>query len=198
VPDVPAHEAGPRRLAHHAASLALAIAFAIAGAVLSAAPAAAHAVLVGSDPADGAMLDAAPDVVELEFDEPVQATFTQVAVLDDEENHYEVGDPEVVGGTVTQAVTGVGAGEYRISYRVGSSDGHPATGVLTFTVGASGAEPAPDPAGEPAGSTDESSWMPIAVAGAAIVLAATAGLIIARRRTPPTDVDDPTAQTGRS
>lgn len=124
----------------------LVLVVAVVGVVLSATPAAAHAALVGSDPADGATLTEPPAEVTLEFSEPVQQDFTQIAVLDAGDNHYEDGAPEVVGGMITQAVHDLPAGEYRISYRVGSSDGHPVTGVLTFTVAApdeGGAEPSP-------------------------------------------------------
>ncbi|HEX6335481.1 MAG TPA: copper resistance CopC family protein [Jiangellaceae bacterium] len=126
----------------------LVLVVAVAGVVLSATPAAAHATLVGSEPEDGATLTKPPAEVTLEFSEPVQQDFTQIAVLDAGDNHYEDGAPEVVGGVVTQAVHDLPAGDYRISYRVGSSDGHPVTGLLTFTVAAldeGGAEPSPTP-----------------------------------------------------
>ena len=44
-------------------------------------PAGAHATLVGTVPAADAMLDAAPDVVELQFDEPVEVTDGAVQVF---------------------------------------------------------------------------------------------------------------------
>ncbi len=116
--------------------------------VFSAVPAAAHARLVGSDPEDGASLDETPAEVVLEFSEPVQQDFAQVAVLDADEGHHESGEPVVAGSTVTQAVAALPGGEYRISYRVGSSDGHPVTGTLAFTVAAadgSGADPTAPP-----------------------------------------------------
>lgn len=114
--------------------------------VFSAGQAAAHARLVGSDPEDGATLDEAPAEVVLELSEAVQQEFTQVAVLDADEGHHETGEPVVAGSTVTQAVDALSAGEYRISYRVVSSDGHPVTGTLTFTVAASDGSGAESPA----------------------------------------------------
>jgi methionine-rich copper-binding protein CopC len=114
--------------------------------VLSAAPAAAHATLTGSNPPDGTTVPEPPAEITLEFSEPVQREFVQVAVLDADDGHHETGEPDVVGGTVTQAVATLPAGEYRISYRVGSSDGHPVSGTVTFTVaGQDDAEPSPTP-----------------------------------------------------
>lgn len=133
-----------------------------AGVVVSAGPAAAHSSLIGSTPEDGAVLAEAPSEVVLEFDEEVQPDFSQVAVLDAEENHFEDGDPESVGATVTQPVTELPAGDYRISFRVGSSDGHPVTGVVEFTVeeGVDGAadEPVTDgESGEAGDTTDQAA-----------------------------------------
>lgn len=101
------------------------------------APAAvAHNVLIESTPDDGSAVSAAPETIELVFDQPVQNEFPQVAVIDAGENHYEQGDPEIVGETVTQAVNDLPNGEYTVSYRVLSADGHPVDGSIQFTVGA--------------------------------------------------------------
>lgn len=145
---------------------------ALAAGVMSAGPAAAHASLVGSNPEDGAVLAEAPGEVVLEFDEAVQPDFSQVAVLDAEENHYEDGDPESDGQTVTQPVTELPAGDYRISYRVGSADGHPVTGVIAFTVETADDGPADEPSGEATeaasgdGSDDDTSESEAAAADA--------------------------------
>lgn len=122
----------------------------VAGAMLGASPVVvAHSSLIGSTPEDGAVLADAPDEVVLQFDEDVQPDFSQVAVLDAEENHYEDGDPVSDGQTVTQAVTELPAGDYSISYRVGSADGHPVTGVVAFMVEQPEGDGAAD---EPAGT----------------------------------------------
>jgi hypothetical protein len=198
---------------------------AVAGVVLSATPAAAHTTLVGSNPEDGATLTGAPAEVTLEFNEPVQQEFTQVAVLDADDNHYEDGAPEVDGSIVTQAVQDLPAGDYRISYRVGSSDGHPVTGVLSFTVAAQdgdGAEPsqtpgqtrppeqtqppveteAPAPVDQPtatdvaaAGEEDSASSLRWLGAGAAV--AAAAALLFVLRRRPGGGAAPPESDTGQ-
>ena len=110
---------------------------ALAGAAMCVAvavPAAAHTELIGSSPADGATLTIAPAEVLLEFSQPVQTEFGQVAVLDDTGTHHEQGDPQIVGAIVTQSLDKLVPGAYQISYRVGAADGHPITGTLTFTV----------------------------------------------------------------
>jgi methionine-rich copper-binding protein CopC len=178
------------------------------GVLLSANPAAAHTSLVGSTPEDGAVLAEAPDEIVLEFDEAVQPGFSQVAVLDAEETHYEDGDPESDGATVTQAVSELPAGDYRVSYRIGSVDGHPVTGVIAFTVetvdgDSTGDEPATDgdgtgEAAEVGGSEDDAAededGAPVATVVAtmaAIAAVGIAGVLLLRRRPGSPDDDVP-------
>lgn len=143
---------------------------ALAGAaicVVAAVPAAAHTELIGSTPADGAALPTAPVEVVLEFSQPVQTEFGQVSVLDDAGTHHERGGPQIEGAIVTQSLDALAPGAYQISYRVGSADGHPITGTLTFTVASAATSeatpsgpqtaspmPSPDPA-----STDSHQGM---------------------------------------
>jgi copper resistance protein C len=165
------------------AAFGLALVGAAVSIVLSTVPAAAHAVLIDSDPADGAALDDPPTVIELEFNEPIRRDFSQVAVLDADGNHYDVGDAEIVGSTMTQPVQGIGGGEYRISYRVGSADGHPVSDVLTFTVN-SDVEPVPQrpPSGEEGTGSDQGVWVAIVTGGVIALLASAAVVYFARRR----------------
>ena len=117
----------------------------VVGLALGAVPAAAHTELIASSPADKAVLNTAPVLVVLEFNQPVQTDFGQVAVLDATGAHHEVGEPDVVGSTVTQALGALEPGAYEISYRVGSADGHPITGTLTFTMAGIRSTPAATP-----------------------------------------------------
>ncbi|GAA5059680.1 hypothetical protein HNP84_005055 [Thermocatellispora tengchongensis] len=123
----------------------------VSAALAFAAPAAlAHNVLTGSDPKDGATLAEAPERVTLTFDQPVRRGFTQLTVTGPDGARYEQGAPEVDGPDVTARVAPLGpAGEYVIGYRILSSDGHPVTGKLTFTLtkaGGGGPSVAPTPA----------------------------------------------------
>ncbi len=172
---------------------------ALAASVLIAGQAAAHASLVSSDPEDGAVLAEAPYEVVLEFDESVQPEFTQVAVLDAEESHYEDGKPEVDGSIITQPVAAMSAGDYQISYRAGSSDGHPITGVIAFTVESGGGNAAGEPAtdedaaDEPRASESDASESGTAAAGAATMAAIAAlgiAAVLLMRRRPGSGDDD--------
>jgi hypothetical protein len=134
----------PRYRAVRRAGLA-GVGCAVLGLALVAAPAAAHNELIGSAPADEAIVDTAPTQVVLEFDQPVQTDFGLVAVLDATGVHHEQGEPEVIGSTVTQPLGALDPGVYEISYRVGSADGHPITGTLSFTVAGTGSTPEATP-----------------------------------------------------
>jgi copper resistance protein C len=103
---------------------------------------------VDSDPRDGATLSSPPSAITLTFSEPVQTSFTQVAVLDSAGGRYESGQPQIDGARVIQPVTPLRNGSFQISYRVVSADGHPVTGTLSFAVAAPVADsPAPTSAG---------------------------------------------------
>jgi copper resistance protein C len=128
---------------HRARSAIIALLFAVAAIVLGAAiPASAHTALVGSDPRDGATLSSPPSAITLTFSEPVQTSFTQVAVLDSAGGRYESGQPQIDSARVIQPVIPLRNGSFQISYRVVSTDGHPVTGTLSFAVAAADS-PAP-------------------------------------------------------
>ena len=115
------------------------------GIVATAPPAAAHTQLIGTNPAANATLTASPSTVELTFNQNVQTTFAQVAVLDAAQGHLESGAPSVVGAVVSQPVAALPSGAYTVSWRVVSADGHPVSGTYAFTV----ALPAPSPTSTP-------------------------------------------------
>jgi copper resistance protein C len=89
----------------------------------SALPAAAHAALVSSDPADGATLSSPPTVITLTFNEPVEGEFSQVAVVDEAGGHHESGTPHITGSEVHQEIGLLDAGSFKVSYRIVSADG---------------------------------------------------------------------------
>lgn len=122
---------------------------ALALVVLGAAPASAHAELIATDPAEGSVLETAPDTVTLTFNEPVRLTSQEIAVYDAAGD--EVGSTAGSSGTeVTVDLTGAADltdGTYVVSWNVLSGDGHPISGALTFSVGAPSASvtAAPEP-----------------------------------------------------
>lgn len=120
---------------------------------LLATPAAAHSDLTSSTPTSGATVDSAPAVVELVFNEEIAQTGLQV-VAQGPAGSLPLGTPVVSGTTVTSPwPQNAGGGDFRVSYRVVSADGHPIDGTITFTVaGAAAARPS-----DSAASADASS-----------------------------------------
>ncbi len=123
-----------------------------------AAPAAAHDKLLNSTPGADEVLTSAPTEVSLTFSAPLNPDATQLAVVDSETRSVVNGSPRIDGATVRQALKpGLPDGEYRVSYRVRSSDEHWVDGTRSFTVraAASPSESATPPK-PPAGTQDES------------------------------------------
>ncbi|MFF8989591.1 copper resistance CopC/CopD family protein [Streptomyces sp. NPDC014983] len=112
---------------------------AVAGALLAGAgPAAAHAALTGSDPAQGVVVQQPPARVSLTFSEKVAVNNDSLRVLDPGGRAVQTGAPANVSGT-TYAVRlkgGLGKGTYTVTYEVVSADSHPVAGAYTFSIGA--------------------------------------------------------------
>jgi len=106
--------------------------------VASAGPAAAHAVLLSTQPASGATLAAAPRSVALTFDEAPQKQFSTIHVTGPDGQRHDSGSVQLTGAAgavATQQLTGTGLpGRYVVDWRVVSDDGHPVSGQFTFTV----------------------------------------------------------------
>jgi copper transport protein len=120
----------------------LALLAALAVAVLSmllAAPASAHTVLLGSDPANGSRLTESPTAVTLRFNEPVGLELGYLRVTDSAGQRVDNGPathPGGVGSSVTVTLRpGLGDGSYLASYRVVSADSHPIAGTIRYVVG---------------------------------------------------------------
>jgi len=111
----------------------------VAGLLLLAAPASAHAVVVGSDPADGARLKHAPATVTIRFDEPVGLQLGYLRVVDAAGRRVDTGTaghPAGDGTAIDVSLrSGLGDGTYLASYRVISADSHPVAGSIRFVVG---------------------------------------------------------------
>jgi copper transport protein len=120
--------------------------FALACVVALSAPpvALAHASLVRSDPADRAVLAAAPRVVRLFFDDTIR-TQPGVRAIRNGGNSILAGSPRVVNDRtlVIPIARGLRRGDYTVLWRVLSDDGHPVAGIVTFGVGTGRARPQP-------------------------------------------------------
>ncbi|MFI6181359.1 copper resistance protein CopC [Nonomuraea sp. NPDC051191] len=136
---------------------------AVGGAVLlllAAAPAAlAHDRLKSSSPADGAKV-AQVESIELEFTS--RMTLPTLVLDGPAGENLPLGKPRAQGLTVkAEPAAPLEPGKYRLAWRVVSSDGHPISGELRFTVTA----PA-TPTAEPAEATPTPSESPSETASA--------------------------------
>jgi len=152
--------------------------------MLSAGPVAAHAELVSSDPADGAVLTTPPATVTLSFSEGLNAS----------ESHFELVGPDGSEvGTGTAAKDGddvmslgglaLGAGSYTIKWTSVSLDTDILRGTLTFTVSdapspAASSLPGTANAGTTSTTSDGDIALPIIIA---LVLVAVVGIYVIRR-----------------
>ncbi len=99
------------------------------------AAAAAHAVLEASTPRHGAVLSAAPERLELTFNEAVDPVLSTVVLIHDA-NRTQLKSPSGVGNKLTYALPSVQSGLYTIDWRVISTvDGHLTRGAFSFGVG---------------------------------------------------------------
>ncbi|MGW1377841.1 copper resistance CopC/CopD family protein [Streptomyces sp. NPDC002446] len=144
----------PRR---SAALRLLIVAVALAGALFGgAAPASAHAALTGSTPAQGSVVDRAPEQVTLTFSEGVAMGDDSIRVLDPRGKRVDRGKLRDLcsGSTVkygTGLPPGLGDGTYTVAWQAVSADSHPVSGAFTFSVGAPSKSAAPVPQQEAGG-----------------------------------------------
>jgi copper transport protein len=135
-------------------------------------PAAAHAELESSDPAQGARLHAAPEQVVLRLSEPVEPSATSVVVVDTQGRRIDRDDLAIETGpkpVLTLSLQdGIPPGAYAIVWKTLSrTDGHPSGDRIGFAVG--DFEP-------PSATADPGTPSALAVAGRAL---AYAGLALA-------------------
>ncbi len=132
------------------------LALAVVALFATALPAAAHDQLIDSTPAAGAQLDAAPEQVTLSYSSDLLVlgaadSTTTVLVVDGAGRDWVSGPAEVAGSVVTVPLEpGMPGGDYEVRWQVVSSDGHPITGVVPFTViGAASPEATATPTASP-------------------------------------------------
>ncbi|MGV9265446.1 FixH family protein [Kitasatospora sp. NPDC003701] len=115
------------------------------GAVLAlmlagAGPAAAHATLQSTDPAQNSVVATAPQTVTLTFSEAVSLSGDSVRVLDPAGKAVDTGGPAHADGKDNTARVGLNSGlangTYTVAWRAVSEDSHPIGGAFTFSIGA--------------------------------------------------------------
>lgn len=121
-------------------------ALALALGVLLPASAAAHAVLLSSEPARGVTVPEQPRQVVLTFSEPVEAAFGALRVVgadgaraDDGRSGHPAGRKDELRVGLRP---GLADGTYVATYRVISADSHPVSGGVVFSIGEAGVAPA--------------------------------------------------------
>ncbi|WP_433386828.1 copper resistance protein CopC [Micromonospora sp. KLBMP9576] len=102
--------------------------------LLPAAPAAAHNSLTRSDPRDGARVAEAPARIELRFLARADPNTTKITVTGPDDVAALGGAPSFAGSRVSVPFKPGRAGLYIVGYRLASSDGHPVTGEVRFTL----------------------------------------------------------------
>ncbi|MGW4898600.1 copper resistance CopC/CopD family protein [Kitasatospora sp. NPDC004240] len=129
-------KASHRRIAGLLGVLGAVLALMLAGA----GPAAAHATLQSTDPAQNTVLPAAPAAVTLTFSEAVSLSGDSVKVLDPAGQAVETGSPVHADGKDNTARIGLrpglAGGTYTVAWRAVSEDSHPIGGAFVFSIGA--------------------------------------------------------------
>jgi copper transport protein len=93
----------------------------------------AHAVLIGTEPADGSVVAEAPKTMVLRFNEAVAPT--AVSLLDAAGKPRDVAIRAVDESVIVTLPANLPQGTQVVSYRVVSQDGHPVAGSLLFSIG---------------------------------------------------------------
>jgi copper transport protein len=109
----------------------------MAGATLALLPitVSAHAQLVSSNPAPGAVLDRAPASVDLFFTEPVTAAGRGISVYGPDGHLVSIGSSQADGRHLSAQLSAETDGTYAVIWTVVATDTHPSRGELTFSVG---------------------------------------------------------------
>jgi copper transport protein len=106
--------------------------------VVGASPAAAHAELLETRPANGETLDVPPDQVYLRFNENIEVLDDSLSVYGSDGDPLDLDRADHVdgdGATVGVDLPALDDGAYVVTWRVGSADSHPIQGAFTFRVG---------------------------------------------------------------
>ena len=152
-----------------------------ASAALAILPSAKHATLVSSEPAANSHLASPPTRVRLVYSEPIEGKLAKVTIVPATAAPMVLragADPRDVHAVIAP-VDALGAGSYKVEWRVVSADGHPVDGTFSFTVGdttvsAAPAPVTPSPPTQPAPPEEPEVWGPAAF-GAPVIPAVLRG-----------------------
>jgi copper transport protein len=158
---------------------------------VSAGPAAAHAELVSTNPADGARLESPPGSVTLRFTEDVNLIDGGLRLIDGRGRTVPTAAPTVQGHSVAWSMpTGLAHGTYLVNWRVVSVDGHPVSGAFAFGIGADAR-----PVDVTSAGTGTAPWPVVTVRWAGyLAFALLVGVVVFVGWCSPAGRRDPTAQ----
>jgi copper resistance protein C len=99
--------------------------------------ASAHASLVGSFPAKGAVVTGSPSEIHLTFNEHVEARYCRVKLVSDAGKNFDADRPvadKTTPNAIIAAVPVLKPGTYSARWTAVGSDGHKTHGDFSFTV----------------------------------------------------------------
>ena len=134
--------------------------------------ASAHTTLVSSIPAQGAQMETMPSEVRLNFDEKllvIGGKDVSTLVVKDSNGGVISGESKTDGESIFVPITSSGAtsGNFDVSYRVASVDGHVVEGSYQFSVGISAPTITHNGEGEEEGEGSEEHASTMSIAGIA-------------------------------
>lgn len=97
----------------------------------------AHTKLIKSDPPNRATINAAPERIQLWFNEEIEGNFATVTLLNADGKPATNNSPEVVSDdlkTVILPIPELAPGKYTVKYRIMSADGHVVESDYSFTL----------------------------------------------------------------
>jgi copper transport protein len=118
----------------------------------------AHATLIGSEPADRAVVAQPPATLKLTFNEPVSPLTLRLVGPGGEATDL-TGIAAAGNALIATLPATLAQGTHLVSWRVISLDGHPVGGALTFSVGAPSAAPPARPSAETDRSLRVAIWL---------------------------------------
>jgi copper transport protein len=114
---------------------------AVVAALVLPASAFAHATLLQTTPANGAVLSKAPNAVTVLFDDGVRVAKGNAAVDNTDQASVLAGKASAHGRTLTIPLKALRDGAYSVRWSIVSEDGHREEGVIAFAVGEGSASP---------------------------------------------------------
>ena len=114
-----------RRIRVIGSTVALALVASVAG---------AHAFLDQAEPRVGNTVRAAPREVTLQFTQDLEPAFSSATITDASGQRVDAGKPSISGNVMRLPLRPIGAGSYRVMWRVLSVDTHTTEGAFTFRV----------------------------------------------------------------